>query len=231
MRSETIELDRGKDPAKEVAWLGVSTEEAPEALISQLALESGEGLVVIYVAADSPAAKAGIEKYDVLVELGDQLLVHPAQLRKLIQAKKEGDGIQLSLYRRGKKQTVSATLARSTEHFGMLPGASPGGLEWQFDLGEGIGKDIHEQMKSLHGAHSVNNQEINLKVQHSIENASKTLREAMRHNNHAISAFGPGSKDLEALAQGGVEIDNDATVVVRKAENSTKKPKETALDP
>jgi len=57
--------------------LGLSTEEAPEALASQFGLNSGEGLVVIYVAPDSPAAKAGFRKNDVLVELGDQLLVSP----------------------------------------------------------------------------------------------------------------------------------------------------------
>jgi S1-C subfamily serine protease len=36
------------------------------------------------VAPDSPAAKAGLEKNDVLAELEGQLLVVPAQLRKLV---------------------------------------------------------------------------------------------------------------------------------------------------
>src|SRR5512134_2993261 len=45
---ESIETNRGKQPAKEVAWLGVSTEEVSEALGAQLGLKSGEGLVVVY---------------------------------------------------------------------------------------------------------------------------------------------------------------------------------------
>src|SRR5215813_171306 len=37
-------------PRKKVPWLGVSTEEASEALSSQLGLDSGVGLVITYVA-------------------------------------------------------------------------------------------------------------------------------------------------------------------------------------
>src|SRR5882762_7571199 len=66
---ESVERSHGKESAKEVTWLGVYTEEASEALGSQLGLKSGEGLLVTYVAADSPAAKAGLQKNDVLVEL------------------------------------------------------------------------------------------------------------------------------------------------------------------
>src|SRR6185436_15181751 len=119
IKVESIELNRSKEPLREVTWLGVSTEEAPEALASQLGLRSGQGLVVVYVAPDSPAAKAGIQKHDVLVELGDQLLVDPAQLRKLVQMQKEDDTIKLTLHRGGKKQTVSATLAKKTVVSGM----------------------------------------------------------------------------------------------------------------
>ena len=102
LRIESIEPDRAKGPAKEVAWLGVSTEEASDALGAQLGLKSGEGLVVVYVAPDSPASNAGIKKHDVLVELGDQLLVHPLQLRKLVQTKNEGDTVNLTLYQIGR---------------------------------------------------------------------------------------------------------------------------------
>ena len=50
------------------SWLGVGVEEASEALQSQLGLAPRVGLLVTYVTSDSPAAKAGLEKNDVLVE-------------------------------------------------------------------------------------------------------------------------------------------------------------------
>ncbi|HVJ82411.1 MAG TPA: PDZ domain-containing protein [Planctomycetia bacterium] len=47
--------------------LGVALAEADEVLRSQLKLANGEGLVVTQVAPDSPAAKAGVAKNDVII--------------------------------------------------------------------------------------------------------------------------------------------------------------------
>lgn len=123
-RIESIAED---DPParKDRPWLGVSIEESSEASASQLGLAPGSGLVVTYVAPDSPAAKAGLQKNDVLVNLESQLLVHPAQLRKLLQGRKEGDAIELSFYRAGKKQTASATLGKPPRGFGWFDEGRP----------------------------------------------------------------------------------------------------------
>ena len=85
-----------------------------------------------YVAPDSPGAKAGLQKNDVLVELEGQLLVHPAQLRKLVQVHKEGDTVELVFYRAGKKQTVSATLGRPPPDSAALEDEHP----WKGELGQ-----------------------------------------------------------------------------------------------
>jgi len=222
---ESIETNRGKPPAKEVAWLGVSTEEVTEALGAQLGLKSGEGLVVVYVATDSPAARARIEKYDVLVEMGDQLLVHPAQLRKLVRTKKEGDTVNLTLYRQAMKQTVTATLARTTEGLGMWLEGPVLDEKLHVALGEAIGEGIRERMEKLKadlGRLDANKQKVELEVQRSIEQARKSLQDALRHKAHGASAFGPEAKELEALARGGVDIRKGATVVVKKNGNSVK---------
>ena len=62
IKIESIEPGTGKGSEPDVTWLGVYAEEVSEALSSQLGLDSGEGLVITYVAADSPAAKAGLQK-------------------------------------------------------------------------------------------------------------------------------------------------------------------------
>lgn len=217
IKIESIESNRGKESAQEVTWLGISTEETSETLASQLGLKSGQGLVVTYVAPDSPAAKTGIQKHDVLVELGDQLLVHPAQLRKLVQMRKEGDTVKLTLHRGGKKQTVSATLAKRTERLGMLDGDLPG---LEFALGEAkIGEQVREHLKTLHGSLAragIDKQTVNVEVQRNMGEVRKAIEEALRHSTHANRAFGPGAKDLEALARGKVDVGNDATVTVKK---------------
>src|SRR5262245_4544808 len=112
--------DEDTKPAKVRAWLGVSVEEASEALTEQLGLEPGVGLVVMHVSKDSPAAKADLKRNDVLVELAGHALAHQAQLRRLVQARKVGDELKLAYYRSGKKQTASATLEKAPARFGLL---------------------------------------------------------------------------------------------------------------
>jgi len=226
IKIESIEPSRGKDPAKQVAWLGVSTEEVTDALASQLGLKSGEGLVVTFVAPDSPAAKAGIEKHDVLVELGEQLLVHPAQLRKLVRTGKEGDTVNIRLYRCSQKQTVSVTLGKTTERVGLWLEGPLFDEKQQVAREEAISERIREQMKNLGSDLAqvdANKRKIEQEVQRSIEQARKSLQDALRHNAHGVSVLGQEqAKQLEALAREGVGIGKGATVVVKKDSNSVK---------
>src|SRR5262249_46819013 len=75
---EAIETANADGPVSshETAWLGISSREASEDLTAQLDLQPGVGLVVTNVGPDSPAAKAGLKKHDVLTGFGDQALVH-----------------------------------------------------------------------------------------------------------------------------------------------------------
>lgn len=226
---ETIEPEARKKGAKEVAWLGLATAETSEPLTAQLGLSAGEGLVVTYVAADSPAAKAGLEKNDVLVEFGDQLLVHPAQLRKLLQMHKAGDTVKLALYRGGKKVSVSATLAQTSRGL-ELPddaGTLAGNLEEvRRQLGDlKLGENIRQQIKALREAlakSGIDKDKIQVDVSHNVEEARKAVREALRRIPDAKSALGPAMKDLEDLAAGGLEVQKNARTVVRNDRKSVK---------
>ncbi len=210
-----------------MAWLGISTEEASEAVASQLGLQPGDGLIVVYVEPDSPAAKAGLQKHDVLVQLGDQLLVHPHQLRKLVRRQKEGDSIKLTFYRAGKKQSASATLAKTTERMGSLDGINQG-FQFQFNtpkIAEGIREQINGQMKDLHEslAHAGLDKKImKAEIERSMEEACKALHEALGRKGSFAFALGPDATELEALAQGGVEIGKNTTVTVKKDAKSAK---------
>jgi len=225
MRIESVEPSPEKQTSKEVAWLGVSTEEVSDALASQLGLQSGEGLVVVYVAPDSPAAKAGIEKHDVLVEMGDQLLVHPAQMRKLVQARKERDTVSMRLFRHGQKRTISATLGKTTERAGLWLEGPRINEKQRVALQEAMGADLEEPMRNLHEAlarGADDRRKIEIELQRSVEQARKSLQDALRHNARGVSVLGQQAEELEALARGGVDLRKNATVVVKKDTNSVK---------
>lgn len=92
-------------------WLGVAVEPVTPAMRSQLGLPDEQGLMVENVQPNSPAAKAGIQNYDVLVKGNDKPLKHPRELVQLINQVKEGK-LTVDLVRGGKHQTMSVTPAK-----------------------------------------------------------------------------------------------------------------------
>ncbi len=215
--------DQQKSAArKREPWLGVYTEEGSEALSSQLGLDAGVGLVVGYVAPDSPAAKAGLKKNDVLVECEGQILVHPAQLRKLVRMRQVGDSIKLVFYRAGKKQTVSVTLAKGPAEFGLedvMPDQGPALRDLQQQLRDlpvrdALREQIESVKKSLKNAH-LDQKKVKEEVRRSMEQARKALQQALRAATNSDSTLWPVRKALEELGKSGLFVDNKTTVTVR----------------
>lgn len=100
-----------KKPGERKTWLGISSDELPDDVRGQIDVANGTGLIVRNVVNDSPAAKAGLQKNDVLVKFDDQILTNPKQLGTLIGTKKEGDTVRLTYLRRGSEAKVEVTLA------------------------------------------------------------------------------------------------------------------------
>jgi membrane-associated protease RseP (regulator of RpoE activity) len=91
-------------------WIGVESLEAEPNLRAQLGLDDGQGLVVVHVAEDSPAAKAGIKQHDVIVSAGEGKLRQPQDLAKAVEVS-DGKELSLKLIRTGKEQVVQITPA------------------------------------------------------------------------------------------------------------------------
>ena len=217
IKIESIEPDRANEPARAVTWLGLSTEEASEALASQLGLKPGQGLLVDFVAPGSPASRSGIQKFDVIEQLGDQTLVDPVQLRKLVQMQNEGDTVKLTLYRSGKKQTVSAILAKRTEGLGMWSARSgEAGKSSAMALSLANLADMDKQM--------IDKKELNAEVQRSMEEARKEIQDALRQSaeaSRAARAVAPVAPVPPVPPMAAV-VGDGATVTVTKDGDSVK---------
>jgi hypothetical protein len=96
----------------QVPYLGVVIAPVPAALAAQLSasLPGGQGVMVREVEKESPAEKAGIAPYDVLLAYDDQKLFSPEQLTGLVRADKVGRQVKLHLLRHGQAQDVSVAL-------------------------------------------------------------------------------------------------------------------------
>ena len=87
-------------------WIGIALGDVPEVARQQLGVE--QGLLVIEVMNDSPAAKAEFKVNDILLRAGDAKLGAPADLIKAVDAGKEKE-LAIVLLRGGKERTLKIT--------------------------------------------------------------------------------------------------------------------------
>jgi serine protease Do len=158
------------------SWLGVETQEVTAENAKELKLPAERGVVVADVTKDSPAAKAGLKEKDVITEVNGQRVEGAAQFRRMIHEIPAGRAAQLTVWRDGRAQTLSATLGKAEERHDKWMGATPGAFAFRMpevqipempsmDLGEGMGmvmagrprlgidaEDIGGQLGSFFGA-------------------------------------------------------------------------------
>ena len=97
-------------PALGVQLVSVNTVDS-DTLKSQLNFEGKQGVVVRYVENGTPAAQAGIEKYDIITKLNGEDVKDVAAVRKyLFEKSKIGDTVKVTYYRNGKENTTSVVV-------------------------------------------------------------------------------------------------------------------------
>lgn len=119
--------------------IGVSCEPVSELLATQLRLEPNKGLVVKSVDQDSPAAKAGVKKHDILMFAEDRELSKVSDLKEVVNnVGKESGQVPLTIIRGGKEIGIDVGVVARSERandpfasFREMPG-------FDFDLGPGL---------------------------------------------------------------------------------------------
>ncbi len=95
--------------AKDTAHLGVmlgTIEDAP-----QRGFE-GRGAYVRDVMEDGPAHEAGVRKGDIIVAMDKEAVIGPGHLRDLLDSRRPGDEVTLTVWRKGKKLDLKVRLGR-----------------------------------------------------------------------------------------------------------------------
>jgi serine protease Do len=157
------------------SWLGVETHEVTADKAKELKLSAERGVVLGKIVPDSPAAKAGLKENDVVTEINGQRVEGAAQFRRMIHEIPAGRTIQLSVWRDGRTQTISATLGKSEErrHAMKMVAPTPGtfsfrmpempdipSMEWNGNMVFGVGQprlgidaeDLSGQLGAFFGA-------------------------------------------------------------------------------
>ena len=108
------------------SWLGVETLEVTGDKAKELKLPAERGVVIGKIAPDSPASKAGLKENDVVTEINGQHVEGAMQFRRMIREIPAGRSIQVTVWRNGRTQTLSATLGKSEEFHHNRMRAAPG---------------------------------------------------------------------------------------------------------
>ena len=118
-------------PAPSKYWIGATVEPTPELLVAQLPINEGEGVLLQYIVPDSPAAKAGLQRFDVVVKIDGAPIADASDVAKIVD--KNGDKtVKVEFFRKGKLTEAKLTPAeRPQNDVRLLPFGAPNGSRFQ----------------------------------------------------------------------------------------------------
>lgn len=112
--SSTVQqvLDQLLEKGKVVRpWLGVYMQPVTDDLAKYFGLAKTEGALISAVQENSPAAKAGLKRGDVVLEFNKQAIASPDDLQEAVRATKPGDKATLLVHRNNSDIYVTVTIA------------------------------------------------------------------------------------------------------------------------
>lgn len=92
------------------AYMGVGTRTVTQDLQQQFSLSRSSGVLVASVTANGPAAKAGVQRGDIIISIDDKELKESSDLLQAIRDKTPGETIQVKLDRNGQTMDFTVTL-------------------------------------------------------------------------------------------------------------------------
>jgi serine protease Do len=95
--------------------LGIQIDDLDADLAKSLGVKESKGVVIGQVSKDSAADKAGLERYDVIVELNGDKIEGTNELRNKVAMIKPGTKADIVIIRDGKRKTIRAELGDSTK--------------------------------------------------------------------------------------------------------------------
>ncbi len=93
-------------------WLGVYYRDVTQEIQNHLNLESREGVVVLDVVRNSPAEEAGIQPYDIILEIDQERIEEMNDLARIIGEKEVGEEIMIRVRRQGQTELLFAEIGQ-----------------------------------------------------------------------------------------------------------------------
>ena len=113
-------------------WLGVFGDSPDDTLRHHLDLDGG--VVLRYVAEDSPAAAAGLGAHDIVTGFGGERIDSQEELRAAVMDHEPGDEVTLSVVSKGQKAEKNVVLGERPANLGLPRPLGGAGLHGRLDL-------------------------------------------------------------------------------------------------
>jgi serine protease Do len=91
-------------------WLGVAIQDLNKDLAKALGLDTTKGVLIADVTDGSPAAKAGLERGDVVVKVRGEAVDSTGRLRNLVATAGKGAKVKVEVFRKGQRKTFEVEL-------------------------------------------------------------------------------------------------------------------------
>jgi tetratricopeptide (TPR) repeat protein len=95
-------------------WLGVDAKAVPPVVRAQLGIKKGHGVLIESVTPSSPAEKAGLKQWDVILQFGDTEVDTPKTLQHLVRRTSPGQKVSIKVIREGKPLTLTLEIGTAT---------------------------------------------------------------------------------------------------------------------
>ena len=123
-------------------WMGVQIQPITEDLAKTYGMDEAKGAVISDVTSDSPAAKAGLEPGDVVVEVDGRQIEDNNDLSRYIASRAPGTTVRLKVLRDGSERNMSLTL-------GTFPEETAEGEDEEEEAGVQLGMTLRELTPEL----------------------------------------------------------------------------------
>jgi serine protease Do len=106
-------------------WLGVTIQEVSPELAKQFGLKNARGALVSDILDESPAAKAGISRGDVIIEVDHKPVENAVQLRNLVAGLAVGAKVNVKVIRDKKEKSVDVAIGEQPKDLARSGAPSP----------------------------------------------------------------------------------------------------------